>query len=69
MGTSNIIASWWVLYFIIYAQGLTLFAAVFCGNDSIIIGSILFTVALNFKIMGLYYSLAFFAFILGRIAI
>jgi alpha-1,3-glucosyltransferase len=51
------------------ALGLSMWAAYMCAEESLIIGSILFAVALNFKQMTLYYALAFFAFILGKLAI
>ena len=41
----------------------------FCSKSHIIIGSILFALALNFKQMSLYYSFTFFSFILGRLAV
>ena len=47
--------------------GLTLLGMFFCSRDQLVIGSILFTCALNFKQMAFYYAFAFFAFILGKI--
>lgn len=47
--------------------GLTLYAVIFLEKGKLIIGSILYTLALNFKIMSLYYSLGFFIYILSKI--
>ncbi len=47
--------------------GLTILAAYFCICNQLILGSILFVCALNFKQMTLYYALPFFGFILGRL--
>lgn len=47
--------------------GLTLLGYYFCCSDQIVLGSILFTCALNYKQMAFYYAFAFFAYILGRI--
>ena len=48
-------------------MGLTLWALNFLAMDDIWMASVLFTMAFNFKQMGLYYSIPFFAFIIGKI--
>ena len=48
-------------------MGLTLWAINFLAMDNIYMGSIMYTVAFNFKQTGLYYAIPFFAFIIGRL--
>ncbi|KAL4474340.1 hypothetical protein ABPG73_015966 [Tetrahymena malaccensis] len=52
-----------------FMHGLVLWSVYFCSKGSVVIGGILFTLALNFKQMGLYYSLGFFFYILGYLAV
>lgn len=46
--------------------GLTLYAIIFLEKGKYCIGSIFYVMALHFKVMSLYYSLAFFIFILAK---
>lgn len=44
--------------------GLILYSVILLEKGKVYLGSILYVMALNFKIMGLYYSLPIFVYIL-----
>jgi alpha-1,3-glucosyltransferase len=46
--------------------GLTLYAVICLEKGKLYLGSIFYVMALNFKVMSLYYSLGFFIYILSK---
>lgn len=48
------------------ALGLTVFAIILYKKEKYFLGSVLYVLAINFKQISLYYSLIFFAFIIGK---
>jgi len=48
------------------ALGLTIFAVILYKKEKYFLGSVLYVLAINFKQISLYYSLIFFAFIIGK---
>jgi len=46
-------------------SGLTLWAIICINHDRLIIAGVLFIMAINFKVLALYYSIAFFAYYIG----